>query len=231
MRPDRIFYHFTSYHHVMEIIASGKIKRTSSNLLEPINLRIENGVAVSDTDYYKPVVWLTSKPTHSKIGVFFPELAVHPEHDKRRIRIDIPDAQELDIVPWSIWAKENGIAPKWRETLTRGMNYSAWYVTEKEIPVSAISHIIDLQEKIEIVGFKGAIDHQISQDRDKGPSEALQGPPGGEGISLHPEALQTAQNAVQKAGETVSQFVERAVEAQAQRDEIGRKMKGGKASE
>lgn len=73
-----------------------------------------------------------------------------------------------------------------------------------------------------------AIDRQISQDRDKDPSEALQGPPGGEGISLHPEALQTAQNAAQKAGETVSQFVERAVDVQAKRDEMARKMEGGK---
>lgn len=71
-----------------------------------------------------------------------------------------------------------------------------------------------------------AIDHQISQDRDKGPSEALHGPPGGEGISLPPEAIQTAQNAAQKAGETVSQFVERAVDVQAKRDEMARKMEG-----
>ena len=72
-----------------------------------------------------------------------------------------------------------------------------------------------------------AIDRQISQDRDKGPSEAKQSPSGGEGISLHPEAIQTAQNAAQKAGETVSQFVERAVETQAQRDETARKLVGG----
>lgn len=69
-----------------------------------------------------------------------------------------------------------------------------------------------------------AVDHQISQDRDKGPCEAQQGTPGGGGISLHPEALQTAQNAAQKAGETVSQFVERAVETQAQRDEASLKL-------
>ena len=82
-----------------------------------------------------------------------------------------------------------------------------------------------------------AIDNQISQDRDKGPSEALQGPSGGGGIPLHPEALQTAQEAAQKAGETVSQFVERAVGVQAKRDRTslamginpstGGKMEGG----
>lgn len=71
------------------------------------------------------------------------------------------------------------------------------------------------------------LDHQISQDRDRGPSEALQGPSGGEGISLHPEAFQTAQKAAQMAGETVSRFVERAVETQAQRDETARKLAGG----
>lgn len=63
-----------------------------------------------------------------------------------------------------------------------------------------------------------AIDHQMSCDRDKGPQEALQGTSGAGGISLHPEALQTAQEAAQKAGETVSQFVERAVDVQAKRD-------------
>ena len=72
-----------------------------------------------------------------------------------------------------------------------------------------------------------AIDHQISQDRDKGPQEALQGPSGGSVVSLHPEALQGAQRAAQRAGETVSQFVERAVEIQAQRDETARKLVGG----
>ena len=81
-----------------------------------------------------------------------------------------------------------------------------------------------------------AIDHQISQDRDKGPSEALQGPSWGEGIFLHPEALQTARNAAQKAGEMVSRFVERAVETQAQRDEASLKLginpaTGGKLNE
>ena len=68
------------------------------------------------------------------------------------------------------------------------------------------------------------VDHQIFQDCDRGPSEALQGPSGGRGISLHPEALRTAQNAAQKAGETVSQFVERAVETQAQRDDASLKL-------
>ena len=53
-----------------------------------------------------------------------------------------------------------------------------------------------------------AIDNQISQDRGKGSPGTGQGPSEGGGISLHLEALQTAQEAVQMAGETVSQSVE-----------------------
>ena len=49
-----------------------------------------------------------------------------------------------------------------------------------------------------------AIDHQISQDRRKGPSETLQGTSESGSISLRQEAIQTAQNAAQMAGETVS---------------------------
>lgn len=44
-----------------------------------------------------------------------------------------------------------------------------------------------------------AIDHQISQDRRKSPSEAKQGPPGGEKVYLPSErekAQETAQNGV-----------------------------------
>ena len=44
------------------------------------------------------------------------------------------------------------------------------------------------------------------------------------GLSIPPEALKTAQDA---AGEMVPVFVSRAVETQAQRDALGRKMEGG----
>ena len=51
------------------------------------------------------------------------------------------------------------------------------------------------------------------------------------GISLPPSTIKAAQEAAGAAGEAVPVFIARAVETQAQRDEIGRKMKGGKANE
>lgn len=63
------------------------------------------------------------------------------------------------------------------------------------------------------------------------PQEATGGstaaPAGGGGILLSSDTLKAAQRAAEAAGETTPQFIARAVETQAQRDEMGRKMKGG----
>lgn len=50
------------------------------------------------------------------------------------------------------------------------------------------------------------------------PQDAPGRPAGAGGISLHPQALKTAQEAAEATGEAVPQFVERAVETQAKRD-------------
>lgn len=76
-----------------------------------------------------------------------------------------------------------------------------------------------------------AVDNQISQDRREGLSEALQGPSDGLVVSLPSEAYKCAVDASEAAGEGLPDFVARAVTIQTQRDEIGRKMKGGEANE
>lgn len=48
------------------------------------------------------------------------------------------------------------------------------------------------------------------------------------GVALPPDALKIAQTAAEAAGEAVPDFIRRAVETQAQRDELGCKMKGAK---
>lgn len=122
---EKQLYHYTSYYHMMEIIASGKLKLTNSNLLYPDNLRIENGSAISDTDDYKPVVWLTSRERPTKIGVYFPDMPLPPEHDKRRIQITIPNIALLGIKPWNQWAKQNKMDKDWKRILTHGMDYKS----------------------------------------------------------------------------------------------------------
>lgn len=146
-------YHYTSCHHMMEIISSGKLKLTPSNLLRP-NLRIENHCAVSDTDNHKPVVWLTSREDPEKIGVFFPSNLMPPDYDKRRIQFTIPNDPALGIKPWGPWATQNHMNKAWRRTLAKGMDHESWYISEREIPLSAVTHIRDLFETVEYTGWK-----------------------------------------------------------------------------
>lgn len=57
------------------------------------------------------------------------------------------------------------------------------------------------------------------------------GPQKGGAVSLPSNTLKAAQEAAEAAGEGLQQFIDRAVTTQAKWDEMGRKMKGGKASE
>lgn len=75
-----------------------------------------------------------------------------------------------------------------------------------------------------------AISEAMERDSSGGPQEAAGVPVESQGISLPPNALKTAQRAAQAAGEAVPVFVARAVETQAQRDELARRMEGGKSN-
>lgn len=61
---------------------------------------------------------------------------------------------------------------------------------------------------------RGFIGEQAPESHQNGPGQ----PGGAGGISLHPRALKTAQEAAQSTGEAIEQFIERAVQTQAQRD-------------
>lgn len=93
-------------------------------------------------------------------------------------------------------------------------------------------------------GFIGrAIMETIERDgsgtASNSPPQAAESMAGAGVVSLPPETIKTAQEAAQSVGETVSQFVERAVETQAKRDRsslamginpaTGEKLNGGAA--
>ena len=65
-----------------------------------------------------------------------------------------------------------------------------------------------------------AIDQRMGVNAPEAPQNARQGP----GDILTPSTLKTAQDAAEKAGETVPAFVERAVETQAKRDNSARRL-------
>lgn len=70
----------------------------------------------------------------------------------------------------------------------------------------------------------GFINRAIGEAMVESPQQPA-GAPQGMGAILTPAALKTAQEAAQKAGETVPAFVSRAVETQAQRDKVMQAMR------
>lgn len=76
-----------------------------------------------------------------------------------------------------------------------------------------------------------AIDHEMGRDASGSPIEAPTALLGVGAVSLPSDALKTAREAAEASGEALPVFIGRAVETQAQRDKLSRKMKGGKANE
>lgn len=76
-----------------------------------------------------------------------------------------------------------------------------------------------------------AIDSQMGRDASSGPIEAPTALLGAGAVFLPPDTLKAAREAAEASGETLPVFVGRAVETQAQRDKLSRKMKGGKTNE
>lgn len=70
----------------------------------------------------------------------------------------------------------------------------------------------------------GFINRAIGEAMGESPQKPA-GAPQGEGAILTPAALKTAQEAAQRAGETVPAFVSRSVETQAQRDKVMQAMR------
>lgn len=70
----------------------------------------------------------------------------------------------------------------------------------------------------------GFINRAIGEAMGESPQQPA-GAPQGTGAILTPAALKTAQEAAQRAGETVPAFVGRAVETQAQRDKVMQAMR------
>lgn len=76
-----------------------------------------------------------------------------------------------------------------------------------------------------------AIAQRMEGDGADSPQEAEGARLGVGAISLPPTTIKAAREAAEAAGEELPVFVTRAVETQAQRDALSRRMKGGKANE
>ncbi len=90
----------------------------------------------------------------------------------------------------------------------------------------------EIRAHIEPTGesLNGFIGRAIQETMERDGSEGLLGAPGAilaAGVSLPSETVKAAQKAAEAAGEGVPQFIGRAVETQAERDALARRMGGG----
>lgn len=72
--------------------------------------------------------------------------------------------------------------------------------------------------------ISAAISQRMERDGAGSPQERIEQPAGAGGISLPPDALETAQEAAEAAGEALESFVARAVVTQAQQDRASLRM-------
>lgn len=137
-------YHYTSRYQAEQIIESGYLKLTPSNLIKPVDLkkvRLEDGnyeyvSAISDP--IKPVVWLTDSLDASGHG-----LENETSLDiKKRIRITIPMKDTYEW--WLTWAERNRMNKSWFKAFIRGKRYGTWYVSEESITLADVLLIEDL---------------------------------------------------------------------------------------
>lgn len=138
MPTSKILYHYTNIENMKAIIASGHITRAPSNLLKLKNPRIVNGCCIApETDGYKPVVWMTDSESPEGLGLD------GCYYSKKRIRFSIP--KKPYFVKWNKWARQYNMDPQWRKTLTKGMNWQSWYISELEVSLDDVSEILDLE--------------------------------------------------------------------------------------
>lgn len=75
-------------------------------------------------------------------------------------------------------------------------------------------------------GFIGrAISEAMERDGTGGTREAVRTPTGSGGVPVSSDVLEAAQRAADAAGESIEDFIRRAVEIQARRDEVARGLK------
>ena len=120
-------YHFTSKHHLPEILRAGYLKTVESN----ISFRRENAGP--------KVVWLTTNTT-AEAGLGLRTSAV----DKTAVRITVRlDKRSVSV--WRDWAKSHGSNEKTIDILAKsGGGSRSWRVTETAIPASSWVEIMDM---------------------------------------------------------------------------------------
>lgn len=138
-------YHYTSRYQAEQIIKSGYLKLTPSNLIKPVDMKIVRNadgtrdVVSAISDPVKPVVWMTDSLDSSGHGLEYG----NPTGFKQRVRITIPMQDSYKW--WVTWAERNRMNKKWFRDFTRNHRYGTWYISEEPITLADVLLIEDLE--------------------------------------------------------------------------------------
>lgn len=132
MKNREYLYHYTCAQYVNSILREG-LKLSPSNLVPPVNMRVVNGSLVSDTDFYKPVVWFSDSNSPERNGL---DGSVF---NKKEIKITVEKSDEYKF--WNVWAHQNHMNKRWKKALTDGYNYLSWFIIERTVAVDEIVKI------------------------------------------------------------------------------------------
>lgn len=129
-----------------QILESGALKLTPSNLLEPKDMHIGvdqfgHKAMVSETDSYKPVVWLTNSDSPDRNGIDS-SVGMPDEYVKKRVRFVLEKKPHYEW--WHTWSDKNRMKKSYKKRLILNMNYASWYISETEIPLSDVLYVEDL---------------------------------------------------------------------------------------
>ncbi len=138
-------YHYTTVRHYLEIMVSGQINTTHSELLRPVNVHLNaEGTAWVDeeTDGYKPVVWLTCNP-HAKTEDYGNwDTAGESKTD---VRITVERAKDMYL--WNAWRKANHMEEEWfKELISHMPGWRDVYVCPRPIPTSEFTDVVIRKE-------------------------------------------------------------------------------------
>lgn len=126
--PERLLYHFTSGSALREILQSGFLMPSCSNLLPPRIecLHIVERRVVDNTTDYKPVIWFTSDFNSS-----LKDLGLDGAEFKQDVFLAFPFSNRFKS--WKTFADENKVECSWRKKLEKGRKPDSWYIHEGPI--------------------------------------------------------------------------------------------------
>lgn len=160
-------YHFTSISHLMDILETGVVKLSNSQLKKPtaaearvLNKYIKGSSEPPTQAEQKlleqaligknPVVWFTDREDPERIGLDdVTNKPVDLIHDKKQVCIVVEQTPEFKH--WQEWALKKHINLDWYRAITNGCDYKSWYILERPLKLSEIKEWRTTDEAIKYI--------------------------------------------------------------------------------